>query len=191
MHEETVARTGRHATGFQIWIDHADADREVPPRAMHLAAGDVPRVSDNGVTRRVLLGASGGVASPLTPPVAAGLVDMEMDAGTVFEEVLDPALNAFLWVRSGSVEIDGAEVPAGSVGFMQGGSVRALARERTRLTLFTGRPLRQDIVPAGPFVASDRSQAAAFRDRYASGAMGALAPFDQAALDHAFDQNRG
>jgi hypothetical protein len=191
MHEETVARSGRHATGFQIWIDHADADREVPPRALYLAAGDVPRMSGNGVTRRVLLGASGGVASPLAPPVSVGLVDVEMDAGAVFEEAVEPSLNAFLWVRAGAVAIDVADVPAGSAAFLPGRSVRALARERTRLTLFTGRPLRHDIVPAGPFVASDRSQAAAFRDRYASGAMGALVPFDQAALDHAFDQNRG
>jgi redox-sensitive bicupin YhaK (pirin superfamily) len=191
MHEETVARSGRHATGFQIWIDHADADREVPPRALYLAAGDVPRMSGNGVTRRVLLGASGGAASPLAPPVSVGLVDVEMDAGAVFAEALAPDLNAFLWVRAGAVEIDGTDVSAGSVAFIQSGSVRALARASTRLTLFSGRPLRHDIVPAGPFVASDRSQAAAFRDRYASGAMGALVPFDQAALDHAFDQNRG
>jgi redox-sensitive bicupin YhaK (pirin superfamily) len=114
-----------------------------------------------------------------------------MDPGAVFAEEMEPGLNAFLWVRAGAVEIEGADVPAGSAAFLKSGSVSARARETTRVTLFTGRPLRHDIVPAGPFVASDRSQAAAFRDRYTSGAMGALVPFDQAALDHAFDQNRG
>lgn len=186
LHEETVARSGRSATGLQIWIDHAQADREVAPQALHMAPSDVPTATVNGVTRRVLLGASGGLTSPLRAPVSVRLIDLAMQPGTTLSEPLTTGETGFLWVREGEVTLRGQSVPAGWVGLAEGDRVIATARVPTRLTVFAGRPLRQPIVPAGPFVAGDATQAQRFRGRFASGQMGRLTPFDQAALDRAF-----
>jgi hypothetical protein len=187
MHEETVTRSGRSALGLQIWIDHADADREVAPAALHLAAADVPTVAQGGVTRRVLLGASGGVASPVTAPLAARLIDVDLTAGATLEEAVAPGETAFAVIRQGRVDTDaGAAGPATAV-FAGGGSLRMTAATDARLTIFAGPPLRHAHVPAGPFVASTEAQARTFRTRYATGGMGRLTAFDQTVLDRDFD----
>lgn len=142
MHEETVARSGRSALGLQIWIDHADADREVAPVALHLAADIVPTVVQDGVTRRVLLGASGGVASPVKAPLSARLIDVELDEGATLDEPVAPGETAFAVVRGGSVETEaGGAGPATAV-FAGTDRLRLTALAPTRLTIFAGPPLR-------------------------------------------------
>jgi redox-sensitive bicupin YhaK (pirin superfamily) len=189
MHEETVTRSGKSALGLQIWIDHADADREVPPAALHLAAGAVPTVTQDGVTRRVLLGASGGLESPITAPLVARLIDVDLAEGATLEEPVAPGETGFAVIREGKLQTAaGAAGPATAV-FVEGGALRLAAETTARLTIFAGPPLRQANIPAGPFVASTEDQARAFRGRFAAGGMGRLIAFDQAALDRDFDLN--
>lgn len=187
MHEETVTRSGRSARGLQIWIDHAEADREVAPRGIHLAEVDVPIARRDGLTRRVLIGASAGAASPVDAPVTATLVDVDLAPGAVWREDIAEGHTGFAIVRSGVVQTAGGVAIAGSAVFGADSVLCLTAREAARATFFGGRPLRHPIFPAGPFVASDQAQARAFRARYGAGGMGQLTPFDQAALDRDFD----
>ncbi len=189
MHEETVTRSGRHATGFQIWIDHADADREVPPRGLHLSADDVPVSIVEGVTRRILLGASQGVSSPINAPVTARIADVEIAAGARFEDSFAEAETGFVWLRAGVAETAVGDAQPGTVLFAETGGVSFTARTAVRATVFAGHPLRQETVPAGTFMASSQAQARVFRSRYGAGGMGRLKPFDQAALDARFDSH--
>ncbi len=187
MHEETVTRSGRSALGLQIWIDHADADREAAPAALHLAAPSVPTAIHAGVTRRVLLGASGHLVSPIKAPLAARLIDIDLAEGATLDEPTAPGETAFAVIRQGRVTTDAG--PAGPATAVFAGTcpLRLTAQTPTRLTLFAGPPLRHPVVPAGPFVASTKAQAQAFRTRFAAGGMGRLTAFDQAALDRDFD----
>lgn len=191
MHEETVTRTGRSGLGLQIWIDHADADREAAPAALHLAAGDVPTQDRDGVVRRVLLGSSVGLTSPLTPPVAARIVDVDLKPGATLEEPAVPGDTAFAVIRAGRVETAAGPAGPGTAIVAHGAPLRLTALAETRLTLFGGPPLRHAITPSGPFVASTEAQARSFRARFASGGMGRLTAFDQTALDRAFDETDG
>jgi hypothetical protein len=188
MHEETVTRSGRSALGLQIWIDHADADREVAPAALHLAAADVPTMTRGGVTRRVLLGASGGLTTPIVAPLSARLIDVDLAEGATIEEPVPPGETAFAVVRHGRVDTGGGFAGPASGVFARGGLLRMTAMTAARLTIFAGPPLRHTHVPAGPFVASTDAQARAFRTRYATGGMGQLTAFDQSALDRDFDR---
>lgn len=190
MHEETVTRSGRSALGLQIWIDHADADREVAPAALHLAAADVPTATVEGVTRRVLLGASGGLISPISAPLSARIVDVDLRAGAALEEGVPAGETAFAVIRAGEVETEAGRAGPGTAVFAEGAALRLTARSDARLTVFGGPPLRHAVLPAGPFVASTDAQARAFRARFAAGGMGRLTAFDQAALDRDFDRSR-
>ncbi|WP_137111173.1 pirin family protein [Rhodobacter sp. SY28-1] len=188
MHEETVTRSGRTALGLQIWIDHADADREVAPAALHLAAADVPTTTADGVTRRVLLGTSGGLTSPISAPLSARIVDIDLHAGAVVEETVPAGETAFAVIRAGEVETDGGRAGPGTAVFLNGADLRLTARNDARLTVFGGPPLRHAVIPAGPFVASTEAQVRTFRARFAAGGMGRLTAFDQATLDRDFDR---
>lgn len=188
MHEETVTRSGRSALGLQIWIDHADADREVAPAARHLAAADVPTATTDGVTRRVLLGASGRLTSPVAAPLSARIVDIDLQAGAVLDEAFPAGETAFAVIRAGRLDTGAGEAGPGTAVFANGTALRLIARSDSRLTVFGGPPLRHAVIPAGPFVASNNAQARAFRARFAAGGMGRLTVFDQAALDRDFDR---
>jgi redox-sensitive bicupin YhaK (pirin superfamily) len=187
MHEETVTRSGRHALGFQIWIDHAADQRQIAPAGLHLGANDVPLIKTEGVTRRVLVGASGDVSSPLTAPTPVRLIDFELQAGAEVSETVHPGENAFVWVRSGEIKLGAERLGAGEAAFVTGASFTAIAKSAARFTLFAARPINQTIQPGGPFVGSDSGEIAAFKANYQSGGMGRLTPFDQAKIDLAFD----
>lgn len=186
MHEETVTRSGRSALGLQIWIDHADGDREVPPAALHLGAAEVPVIRAGGVTRRVLLGASGGLVSPLSPPLAARIVDVELQAGAVMDEPTPSGETAFAVIRAGQVETGAGTAGPGTAVFANGAWLRLIARTDALLTLFGAPPLRHTVIPSGPFVASTGAQARAFQTRFAQGGMGRLTAFHQPDLDRDF-----
>lgn len=188
MHEETVTRSGRLALGLQIWIDHAEGDREVTPAALHLAASDVPTVARDGVLRRVLLGSSGGVISPLTAPLSARIIDVELEAGATLEEPFPQGETLFAVIRAGQVQTAVGTAGPGTAVFAGARPLRVTALTAARLTIFGGPPLRHAVIPAGPFVASSDAQARAFRNRFAAGEMGRLVAFDQSALDRDFDR---
>lgn len=186
MHEETVSRSGRHAVGFQIWIDHAADKRHIKPEGLHLQARDVPTIKGDGFVKRVVLGASGNVVSPLQVPTPVRIIDVELRKGTTISENTLQGENAFAWVRSGGITIDDQHVGAGSVAFLNA-PLAATAASDTRFTLFAGHPLNQIVHPGGPFVGSNSEEIKAFHQRYRNGDMGRLIPFDQAKLDYAFD----
>lgn len=188
MHEETVTRSGRLALGLQIWIDHAAADREVTPAALHLPAADVPMIASDGVLRGVLLGTSAGLTSPIKAPLAARIVDIELQDGAVLEEPIPDGEAAFVVIRDGEVATAAGVADRGTAVFSNVDALRLTARGNVRLTLFGGPPLRQSVIPAGPFVASSQSQARAFEARFRAGGMGRLTAFDQSELDREFDQ---
>ena len=190
MHEETVARTGRHARGFQIWVDHAAADRHVVPRAQTLLDGDVPRETRDGVERAVLLGTGGSSRSTLTLPTDVRLVDVRMEAGAGTHEAAGAGETAFIWLREGRLDLGAGAMDAGMAAFLGGAEARITALEPSRYTLFAGRPLDQVILPGGPFVASSEPELRAFQAAFRSGAMGRLSPFDQTYLDRRFDAAR-
>jgi redox-sensitive bicupin YhaK (pirin superfamily) len=187
MHEETVTRSGRHALGFQIWIDHAADQRQITPAGLHLGANDVPLIKTEGVIKRVLVGASGDVSSPLTVPTPVRLIDVELLAGAEDSETVHAGENAFVWVRSGEIRLDAEMLGTGEAAFVTGGSFKAAAQSDARFTLFAARPIDQTIQPGGPFVGSDSDEIAVFQTNYRNGGMGRLHPFDQAKIDLAFD----
>jgi redox-sensitive bicupin YhaK (pirin superfamily) len=187
MHEETVSRSGRHGLGFQIWIDHAADKRQVKPEGLHLRAHDVPAIEGEGFSKRVLVGASGDVASPLKVPTPVRVIDIELSAGITVNEVTSAGENVFAWVRTGSVNIAGQKTGPGEVAFMSNMTFDATANSNARFTLFAGTPLTQQLQPGGPFVGSNNEEITSFHRRYRDGDMGHLTPFDQAAIDSTFD----
>jgi redox-sensitive bicupin YhaK (pirin superfamily) len=189
LHEETVMRSGRQALGFQIWIDHRDAERDMAPDALHLAAADVPRIESAGVVARVVLGASNGTASPLKTPTPVRLIDVTADAGAAFSQDLEPGENAFVWVLRGDVAIAGQSAEAGEIVRLdaEGNRLAIHAGETARYVIFAGRPLRQRPVMQGPLVAANPARLAALFADVRAGRMGHLKGFDQAALDRAHD----
>lgn len=179
-HEEQPERLGSLARGYQIWIDHSDAQRELAPHALHLAVRDVPIVEREGAVIRAMLGASNGAASPLSPPTPVRLIDVKLENGARFEQELLSAEAAFLLVLDGVVDVAGVHVGAGQVVLTaRDGVTLSVAAHAgpARFTLFAGMPLNSKRVHGGPFVASSEAQLQSFAASFRSGGFGVLKPF--------------
>lgn len=179
-HEEQPERAGSIARGFQIWIDHDNAAREIAPFAQHLRAADVPVVKIGGARVAAVLGYSNGAASPLVPPTPVRVIDVALEGGAAFSQSLNPQENAFLYILEGGIEVGGADARAGDVvSFARDGDMLAVeaADGGARLILFAGAPLNQRRVQRGPFVAGDAGQLQRFITRFQSTGFGSLKPF--------------
>ena len=190
MHEETVMRTGKLARGFQIWIDHPDALRQVPPAALHVAGAEMPVTTSGGVTRRLVVGRDGPATAPVETPVDVTIIDLHVDPASTWVETVEAGHQAWAWVLDGRIEIGGHPVMAGEAFPLTSGMRLSTGDVSGRLVIFSGKPSGSTVVQGGPFVGSSRAEIEAFHARYRSGAMGRLPGFDQDAIDRAFDASQ-
>lgn len=185
MHEERPLRVGTTVRGFQMFIDLPAADRWSAPSLLHVDAKDVPTVTRDGAIVSVLLGASNGARSPLTPPTDALLLDVTLSAGARVEHSVHAQEAVNLLVLSGAIVIDGLDSPVP----VSSGRVVAFGNEGSdigyrsdlgdaRVIVFGGLPLKQDRVAQGPFVMSNAQQLRQAADDFRSGRMGRLLPID-------------
>lgn len=180
LHEEQPEVEGRLARGFQIWIDLPEPQRERAPEALHLAADQVPQVALPGAEVRVVLGQVAGVASPLVLPTAVSLLDVTMAPHARCELPLPAADHAFAFMLDGSLDAGWRRAEAGQLLRTRAdGDVLAVAAGAAgaRFTVFAGRPLPQQRVMQGPFVASHVQQLMRFAADHAAGRFGSLQPF--------------
>ena len=67
--------------GLQTWVALPDESEEVEPSFQHAGAGDLPAVSDGGVSVRLLVGTAFGAASPVPGASPLFHADVHLDAG--------------------------------------------------------------------------------------------------------------
>lgn len=187
MHEETVMRSGKLARGFQIWIDHPDALRQVAPAALHATGSEMPARTADGVTRRLVVGRDGPANATITTPVDVTILDIAAEPGARWVETVAAGHQGWAWVLAGQVDFGGQSVAAGEAVPLASGTRLQASPGGVRLMVFLGRPTGSTVVQGGPFVGSSRAEIEAFHARYRSGGMGRLPAFDQAAIDRAFD----
>jgi redox-sensitive bicupin YhaK (pirin superfamily) len=179
-HEEQPIRSGGVAKGFQIWIDLKNGTRQVAPHAVHLAASDVPVITREGATVRVVQGDMEGAVSPAKLATNIRILDVALEAGARVTLPIPARENAFAFVLKGAVEVNGSiareeqlvrTAPDGDEILLTAGP------EGARLTVFAGEPFRQPRAQRGPFVASDPAELQSFMNAFANGRMGSLVPF--------------
>lgn len=186
LHEETNEQNGRSALGFQIWLDMKAADRLADPHPLSLEPGQVPELSENGATIRVLVGSSNGLTSPLRLPTPIRLVDVSLAASALFRQELDSAEQGFVWMVSGQLTFtsDAGQqtLSALQVAVLDRGpnDLNVVAgADGARFVVFVGTPLKAPVVMGGPFVGSTEAQIAQFWEDFHSGRMGHLTPFSR------------
>lgn len=179
-HDEFPETAGNATHGFQIWVNHADKNRLVAPKAMHASAEQVPEVQTEGYKVRILHGFFQGKTSVNQMVTDVTLLHVFLNAGKSI--VLDADEMAFAYCLSGSGESDG--IPFSTQNLLnfdtKGGSVKISAGENGCEFMFgTGMPLHEQITYGGPFVATTAEQMAEMRRRYGRGEMGTLSPYEK------------
>lgn len=165
IHSEMPEQEQGRMEGFQLWLNLAARDKMCPPWYRDIAPADIPELrTPEGVTVRVIAGASHGVAGAMQRDVTQPLVlDLHLSADAAFAQPLAAAHNAFVYVYRGSVRIGEDEVAPQRMAILtnpadsDGVALRA-AGAPARALLIAGAPLGEPIEQYGPFVMNTRSE---------------------------------
>jgi hypothetical protein len=162
IHSELPEQTEGRMEGFQLWLNLPAKDKLSPPWYRDIQSAELPEWRGEGVTARVIAGASHGVAGAVqregTDPL---YLDLHLDAGAAFEQPLPEGHNAFVYVYRGAVAIGTETVPMQRMAILgnAGDGVRlAGGAESARAILIAGRPLKEPIVQHGPFVMNTQQE---------------------------------
>lgn len=174
-HDEVPMETGVDCHGFQIWINHADKDRLVEPKAYHASASEVPEHISDQVHLRVVQGSYAGKASPIQLVTDTIIYDVLLQANASIKIATKPM--AFVYLMTGVIHIEGKEIEGRSmVSFKEEGDTITIqsGNELAHFIFATGTPHREPIVHGGPFVMTTQAQMRATQERLARGEMGEL-----------------
>lgn len=191
MHEEVPAEPGKAARGLQIFVNLKREHKQADPAAFKVRHEDMPVVRVEGGSVRVVAGRFADQASPiaedarwLTP---VNMLDVTLEPGASVDIAVAAKDNAFFVVRSGSVWLDPADksqlpdpLPSEQLAVIFKASDHA---ETARITagqkplrgvFFSGSPIREPMMPGGPFMGNSEQDILAYKRAFARGDMGHL-----------------
>ena len=162
MHEEMPRRGPSGAVnGFQLWVNLPAALKMSQPRYQEIVAAGIPAVEKDGARVRVVAGEHEGVLGPVTEIAAQPTyVEVALEPGAEIRLEVPDGHAAIAYVFEGQAAFgpDGAAsvwIPAVRMvvfGDGEGLTARADPTAGGRFMLAAGAPIREPIVPYGPFV---------------------------------------
>jgi quercetin 2,3-dioxygenase len=158
-HDEVPTKNGIDCHGFQIWINHADKDRLIEPRAFHAFAKDVPEFKSESILVRVVQGQYGGLQSPIELVTKTSLFDIYLQPNTSIE--LEAKEMAFVYLMKGEININSTAIHSTSmVSFEKKGDsvLVSTGGEEAHFIFASGTPHNEPIVHGGPFVMTTQEQ---------------------------------
>jgi len=189
VHEETPSRPGQPANGLQIFVNMARSHKQDPAAVFKVARQAMPVWEAGGVRVKVAAGSLQGLSSPINADARwatpVNLIDITLQPGAAFDLPVPQAHNGFLMVIAGSLNAGDHAARAQQTVVLHpalpdaaGAGVLPLraGEHGAHVVLFSGQPLREPIVPYGPFVGNSRQDIAAYAVAFQSGAMGTLEP---------------
>ncbi len=174
-HDEVPVVAGVDCHGFQIWINHADKDRLVTPKAFHAFAKDVPEYKTENIFLRVVQGTYQNMTSPINLVTKTSLFDVTLQPNSFVE--FDADEMAFVYLMKGELIIGDREISGTSmITFDKAGSTIKVnaGKEAAHFMFASGTPHNEGIVHGGPFVMTTPEQMAETKKRYGRGEMGVL-----------------
>lgn len=97
---------GEKLHGLQLWVALPAKDEETVPAFAHTAAKDIPELGEDGLTLRVIAGASHGLRSPVATLWDTLFVEARLEAGTTLPLEASHEERA-VYVIAGEIDIGG------------------------------------------------------------------------------------
>jgi len=162
--------------GAQLWVALPDSQRERDPSFDHHR--ELPVLREPGATATVLLGELAGARSPGQVYTALVGVDVTMESGADAVLPLEGDFEHAVLTVSGAPDVDGGELPAGSLCYLGTGrsTLRLRAETPSRLLLLGGIPFTEKIVMWWNFIARTGEEIAEARERWQTELAGELPP---------------
>jgi redox-sensitive bicupin YhaK (pirin superfamily) len=179
VHTETIDKIAKMRL-LQLWLNLPKKDRAATPRVQDLPLEHVPALSKNGVHIKLYSGSLEGLVSPVKNYTPMIIADITIDAGVITIQQVPANYNTFLYVIKGSVKVgeDEKQLSQEQVGWLDlfgdnaSSDLKLTAGEDgVRFVLYAGKPLGENIVSYGPFIADSSEDIKRLYQEYRDGKM--------------------
>ncbi|WP_226677864.1 pirin family protein [Mesobacillus jeotgali] len=180
--EEAVDNDIAHT--LQLWLNLPRELKGTTTSYQNVYSENAPVVQFEGGTLKVYSGETAGVKGPLEPLVPFTLSEIKLTEGAEFPYELPEEHNAFLYVLSGDIDAGSSQTnlqksSAATLTFNDGGEgtsgLMLKANKRSRVLVYSGKPIKEEVVAYGPFVMNSMEEIRqAYRD-YQEGKFGEAA----------------
>lgn len=178
LHNE-APRPGARTHALQVFVNLSAENRHDAPAAFHLLAKDIPKLSGDRASARLVLGESNGVVGERAPDIPLTLLDVHLQAGGQFADLGDGSHHAWIlavkgtstvtW-QAGSIDLQ----PGTAVAIADAAEILLSSEQGAHAVLFRGQPLRQAFVQRGPFAMSSAAELDAVEAAYRDGRLGSI-----------------
>ena len=174
--------------GIQLWVNLPRDQKWVEPRYQDLrsSALSLTTTADAGALVRVIAGDVGGVSGPGMTHTPMTMVHASLAAGSRLDLPWQVEFNALVYVLSGegAVGPDARPIRGGQLAVLGAGdfvTVTAGARQESRhpmmeVLVLGGRPIRQPVAWAGPFVMNTKAEVLQAYEDFQKGRLGHIPP---------------
>ncbi|SEH89550.1 hypothetical protein SAMN05192559_105163 [Halobacillus karajensis] len=174
--EDDIAHT------LQLWLNLPKGKKNSETIYQNVYGEEAPVVPFEGGKVKVFSGNIAGVIGPLDSIVPITLSEITLSDGSAFTLELPESHNAFMYVLAGEVvagenEVNIKKHGVGTLSFNEEGdgdselSLKSKKR-RTKVLVYSGAPIREEIVPHGPFVMNTMEEIKQAYDDFRRGKFG-------------------
>jgi redox-sensitive bicupin YhaK (pirin superfamily) len=164
--------------GIQSWMALPEGQEEIEPAFVHTPAAELPKITRDGATIRIIIGEAFGEVSPVQAYSRTLYLDCRLPAGSTFT-LPDGYAEIAFYVASGQVITEGVDVPEGTMIVPGAGmNVRLQAAEDSRVMVVGGERLGRRRMWWN-FVSTSAARIEQAKRDWRSGAFGAVPGDDQ------------
>ncbi len=183
---EALVVSGGLFHGFQLWVNLPKAQKWSPPRYQDIRAGEVGLLAsaDGGAFVRVIAGEVAGHAGPGSTYTPMTLVHATLSPEAELVMPWRADYNALVYVMAGAGTVGAERIPVqtGQLAALGPGNVLTVGASRTQesrspnldMLILGGRPIREPVAWAGPFVMNTRAEVMQAFEDYQAGRLGAI-----------------
>jgi redox-sensitive bicupin YhaK (pirin superfamily) len=192
--EEVVAAGGRFH-GLQLWVNLPGAQKWVDPRYQDLAGEQVKLLTtaDGGALLRLIAGDLGGTRGPGSTYTPMVMVHASVEPGAQMTLPWDPEHNCLAYVLNGrgTVGAESRPITTGQLAVLGGGDALTVSAApgtqegsaTMEVLLLGGRPIREPVAWAGPFVMNTEAEVRQAFEDFQAGRLGSVPAVHNAPTD--------
>jgi redox-sensitive bicupin YhaK (pirin superfamily) len=161
IHSEMPKQVDGLMRGFQLWINLPSGDKMSAPGYQEFSPQAIPEIRTESAVIRILLGTYQGISGPIRDDITqVRYLDVQLAAGTEFTHDLPAALQGFIYVFEGDVNVGADTLPTHRFAVLGEGDTLTVSAgaNGTRFIVVAGRPIGEPIVQYGPFVMNSREE---------------------------------
>jgi len=179
--EEPVGDDITHS--LQLWLNLPRKLKKTDTCYQNIYFEDAPIVSFNGGFVRIYSGEIVGVKGPLDPLVPFTLSEITLKAGYNYSYEVPESHNAFVYVLSGDLDFGQkktnlTKTGVGTLTYKEDIDTTNLselyikANKRSKILVYSGKPIKEEIVARGPFVMNTMDEIHQAYEDYQNGKFG-------------------